>query len=64
MNSNFQSNYQIYKENYVIAETSNSMSSWHCYDECKNVVNKSVKGFVHKCSPRQSGYRFQSVVYK
>lgn len=56
MNSNLQSNYQIYQENDVIAETSDSMSSWHCDDECKNVVNKCVKSFVHKCSPWQSGH--------
>lgn len=55
---------QIDEEDKIITETSHTMRSGHCDNEGEYIINKSVKGLIHECSPRKRRYRSQSVVYE
>ena len=34
---------EVYNKYDIISETGNSVSGWHRYDECENIVNESIE---------------------
>ena len=37
------------------------MCCWHGYDEGKQIINKSIKRFIHKSSPWQMSYGLKNI---